>query len=275
MNGQIVRFDTETLEHRILFKSRADDALMGICQHGDMLFVAGQSRLFRLSLEDFSLIKKTRKYVPSLGLHQMNYYDDRLYATATKRNQIWIFDNKLRRTGKIKITPPLANQRTRYKKNYNHINNIVKYDGAFYINLNWLTEKQYAESGVLKTDTHFRELDRFEFAWESHDFQFVNGKKMAICSTSGKDKEIQHPHVSGLMVEGKIVWEHDPDESFCKALCYDEQYIYFCGGMKATRKKRKNTAGIIYQIDLNSYQLVRKITHEKLRGIRGAILMPS
>ena len=275
VNGQIVRFNTETLEHKVLFQTHEDDALMGISQHEDMLFVASQSSLFSFRMEDFSLVKKTRKYIPSLGFHQMNFYDGRLYTTATKRNQVWIYNKDLQRTGKIRITPPLPHKRISYKKNYNHINNIVKYKGSFYINLNWLTEKQYAESGVLKTDENFNELEKFPFAWESHEFQFVDGKMMAICSTSGKDKEIRHTNVSGLMVEGELVWEHDPDESFCKALCSDVQYIYFCGGMKATRKKRKNTAGVIYVIDKHSYKLVRKITRDGLRGIRGAMLLES
>ena len=256
----------------MVFRTHDDDALMGLCQDGEFLFVASQSRLFKLRMEDFSLLRRTRKYVPSLGLHQMNSYDGKLYATATKRNQIWIFDRQLKRIGKVRITPPLPHKKPRYKKNYNHINNIVSHEGAFYINLNWLTEKQYAESGVLVCDKDLREVDKFKFAWESHDFQFVDGKKMAICSTSGKDKQIQHPFASGLMVDGELKWEHDPDESFCKALCHDAQYIYICGGMKAERAKRKDTAGIIYIIDKKNYSLVRKIKQPGLMGIRGAIL---
>lgn len=273
VNGQIVRFNTEKLELQALFQTHEGDALMGISRHEDMLFVASQSCLYRLRMEDFSLVRKTRKYFPSLGFHQMNFYDGKLYTTATKRNQVWIFDENLHRLRKLTITPPLPHRRIRYKKNYNHINNIVFYEGSFYINLNWLTQKQYAESGVLKADENFRELEKFEFAWESHDFQFVDGKMMAICSTSGKDKEIRHPNVSGLMVEGELVWEHDPDESFCKALCSDEHYIYFCGGMKAARNKRKNTAGVIYVIDKKTYSLVRKIRRDGLMGIRGALLV--
>ena len=275
VNGQLVSFDTDTLEQKVLFRTREDDALMGLCRHEDMLFVASQSRLFRLRMEDFALVKRTRKYIPSLGLHQMNYYDEKLYATATKRNQIWIFDKNLKKRAEISITPPIPHKRIRYKKNYNHINNIVKHEGAFYINLNWLTDKQYADSGVLKTDEEFNEIEKFKFAWESHDFQFVDGKMMAICSTSGRDKQIHHPNISGLMVDGELVWEHDPDESFCKSFCADEHYIYFCGGTKASREKRKDTGGIIYLIDKKTYQLERKITGGGLRGIRGALLKES
>ncbi|MCD4711008.1 MAG: hypothetical protein K8R52_09185 [Bacteroidales bacterium] len=273
VNGQVVRFNTETLEHEVVFQSSEDEPLMGICQHEDVLFVASLSRVYKIRRSDFSLEKKTRLYIPSPDFHQMNFYNGRLYTTATKKNQIWTYNKNLQRTGKIVVKPPVPNRRVKYKKNYNHINSIVKYQGAFYINLNWLTDEQYAESGVLKTNEKFDEIEKFKFAWESHDFQFADGKMMAICSTSGKDKTILHPNTSGLMVEGELVWKHDPDESFCKALCHDDQYIFFCGGKKATREKRKNTPGIIYLIDKKGYKLVKKITNDQIMGVRGAILI--
>jgi hypothetical protein len=275
VNGQVVRFDTETLEHHTVFQSTEDEPFMGICQHDNMLFVASLSRVYKISLNDFSLLKKTRLYIPSPDFHQMNFYDGKLYTTATKKNQIWIYDEDLKGRQIIKVLPPEPNRRIRYKKNYNHINNIVKHDGAFYINLNWLTQKQYAESGVLKTDGLFNEIEKFTYAWESHDFQFAEGKMMAICSTSGKDKKILHPNTSGLMVEGELVWEHNPDESFCKALCHDDRHIFFCGGQKASREKRKNTPGVIYVIDRGTFKLIKKINDTQLKGIRGAILSES
>jgi hypothetical protein len=258
---------------KVLFRISEDEALMGICRNDGILYVASLRRIYKLMLKDFSLMSKTRAFFPSPDFHQMNCYDGRIYATATKRNQIWIFDEDLGPKRRVKIAPPHPRKRVRYKHNYNHINSIIRNRGAFYINLNWLTDEQYADSGVLKTDEQFNELDKFKFAWESHDFQIIDGKMMAICSTSGRDKTIRHPNISGLMVEGEVVWQHDPDESFCKAFCTDEKYIYFCGGMKASRAKRKDTAGIIYLIDRKTYRLERKIEQDGLRGIRGAMLL--
>lgn len=272
VNGQVVWLNTETQEYQVVFQSSEDEPMMGICEHEDMLFVASLSRVYKIRRRDFSLLKKTRLFIPSPDFHQMNFYNGRLYATATKRNQIWIYDEDLKLRQKIRIKPPIPNHRIKYKKNYNHINNIVKHEGAFYINLNWLNDEQYSNSGVLKTDENFNEIERFPFAWESHDFQFADGKMMAICSTSGKDKKIQHPNTSGLMMEGELVWEHNPDESFCKALCHDDRYIFFCGGQKASREKRKNTPGVIYVIDRSTFKLVKKITDNQLKGVRGAIL---
>lgn len=272
VNGQVVHFNTETQEYHVVFQSSENGPLMGICQQEDMLFVASLNRVYKIRRSDFSLLKKTRLYIPSPGFHQMNYYNERLYTTATKKNQIWIYDKDLKRKQKIKVQPPYPDRRVKYKLNYNHINNIVKYQGAFFINLNWLNHKQYGESGVLKTDEKFNVIEKFAYAWESHDFQFVEDKMMAICSSSSKDKKILHPNTSGLMVDGELVWEHNPDESFCKALCHDDQHIFFCGGQKATREKRKNTPGVIYVIDRSTFKLVKKITDNQLLGVRGVIL---
>jgi hypothetical protein len=272
VNGEVVRFNTDTLDHQVLFQSNDDEPLMGLCQQGDALFAASLSRVYRLRMKDFSLAKKTRRYTPSPDFHQMNFYDGSLYTTATKRNQIWIYNRDLQRTQKVEITPPNPDRKVKYKKNYNHINNIVKQRGAFYINLNWFTDEQYGDSGVLKTDAHFKEMEKFKFAWESHDFQFADEKMVAICSTSSKDKAILHPNTSGLMVEGQLVWKHPPEESFCKALCYNNEHIFFCGGLKAIREKRKNTPGVIYVIDRRTFKLVKKLTSNQLKGIRGAML---
>lgn len=273
VNGQVIRFDTETEEYKVVFHSADDDPLMGICRNEDDLFVASLKRVYKIRWKDFSMITKTRVYFPSPDFHQMNEYEGRIYATATKRNQIWVFDQDLQLKKKEKVKPPKPARRVRYKINYNHINSIVKDGGAFYINLNWFTDEQYADSGLLVTDEKFNEIKRFKYAWESHDFQFIDGKMMAICSTSGRDKKILHPPLSGLMVEGDLVWEHDPEESFCKGLCHDDQYIYVCGGKKAIRTMRKNTPGIIYVVDKFGYRFVKKIEHDQVRGIRGALVL--
>jgi len=113
VSGQVVRINTDTSEHEVVFKSSDDEPFMGICQD-----------------EEFLLVDQTRIYVPSPDFHQMNVYGDRLYTTAAKRNQIWIFNKNLKR------------------------------------------------------------LNNAQYAWESHDFQIADGKMMAICSTSGRDKKI-------------------------------------------------------------------------------------
>lgn len=270
--GQVVKFNTEDESHECLFYSSDDEALMGIELYEGHLYVASLSRLYKLN-SNYEIVKQTELYSPSPDFHQMQFYDGLLYTTITKRNQIWVYDTDLNIVAVHNIEPPKPKKKVKYKKNYNHINNIVKHEGKFYVNLNWMTSTQYAESGVLVTDENFSPLDKFEFAWESHDFQFIDGKKVAICSSSDKRKKLAHPYRSGLMVEGELVWEHSADESFCKGLCYDDEYIYMCGGLKSTRKKRKDSRAVIYIISRKDYSLVKKILHNEVKAVKGAIVL--
>ena len=64
VNGQVVRFNTETLEHEVVFQSSEDEPLMGICQHEDILFVASLSRVYKIRRSDFSLEKKNQVIYP-------------------------------------------------------------------------------------------------------------------------------------------------------------------------------------------------------------------
>ncbi|MAS95969.1 MAG: hypothetical protein CMO55_22420 [Verrucomicrobiales bacterium] len=270
--GQVVAFNSATDEHHCVFKSSDDEAMMGIEQVGRDLYVASLSRIYRLNLDDFSKITQTQLYEPTPDFHQMQWYEDRLYMTSTKINEIWIFDKDLNLLETHLVTPPNPKRRAKYKKNYNHLNNIIKHEGRFYIDLNWLTTTQYANSGVLVTDKNLNEIERFEFGWETHDFQFIDGKRVAICATSGKGKRVKHVLRSGLMVEGELVFEHDSEESFCKGLCYDDEFIYLCGGRKMERKHRKNSNSIIYILDRRDYSLVRMFESKEIKAIKGAIL---
>jgi hypothetical protein len=273
VNGQLVRLDTENPEPRAVFSTHEKNALMGISLVDQIIYTASLDRLYKLKADDYSILKRTRRYLRSPDFHQMNSYDGLLFVTATTLNQIWIYDDELKIKRKLRIPPPNPEKRAKYKKNYNHINTIIKHEEKFYVNLNWLTNVQYGESGVMVLNEDFTEERKFSFGWESHDFMIVDGSMMVICSTSSREKQVIHERRSGLMVDGKLVWEHDPDESFCKGLCLDESYIYMCGGKIARRKKREQTLGVIYVLNRSDYSLAKKIEHPELRGIRGAVIL--
>jgi hypothetical protein len=273
--GQIVAFDPATDAHECVFMSSDDEAMMGIEAVGEHLFVASLSRIYKLRLDDFSLVARTELYAPTPDFHQMCSQSGNLYATATKANQIWIFDQDLTRTRIHQIVPPNPKRRVKYKKNYNHLNNIIRHEDRFYIDLNWLTTVQFAESGVLVTDSELNEIGRFEFGWETHDFQFLDGKMIAICATSDKGKRVKHPWRSGLMVDHELVFEHDADESFCKGLACDDRYIYVCGGRKMERSRRKNSHSIIYILNRDDYSLARTFESSDIKAIKGAIVRPA
>lgn len=272
--GQVVAFDTATREHRCVFHSSDNEAMMGIEAVASHLYVASLSRVYQLRLEDFSEVTRTRLYDPTPDFHQMSFANGFLHLTATKDNQIWLFEPGLRLARIHQVTPPAPSRRAVYKKNYNHLNHIVRADDRFYISLNWLTATQYANSGVLVTDDDLGEIERFEFGWEIHDFQFLDGKKIAICATSSKGKRVKHPYRSGLMVDGELVFEHDAEEAFCKGIAHDENHIFLCGGRKMERRHRKNSSSILYVLRRNDYSLVETIESTDIKAIKGAIRHP-
>ncbi|MDF1861585.1 MAG: hypothetical protein P1U87_15320 [Verrucomicrobiales bacterium] len=273
--GQIVAFNAATDEHTCVFHSSDDEAMMGIEASGEHLFVASLSRIYKLRLSDFAPVEETEFYEPTPDFHQMQIYDGVLYMTSTKINEIWLYDEDLNLLRTQAVAPPNPKRRIKYKKNYNHLNNIIRHEGRFYIGLNWLTTTQYANSGVLVTDENLKEIERFEFGWETHDFQFIDGKRVAICATSDKGKRVKHVRRSGLMVEGELVFEHDSDEAFCKGLCYDENYIYLCGGRKMERRHRKKSSSILYVLNRSDYSLARKFESTDIKAVKGAILRPA
>ncbi len=273
--GQVVAFDTETREHHCVFHSSDDEAMMGIQIAGPHLYVASLSRLYQLRLEGFTKLAQTRLYEPTPDFHQMTYSDGLLYITATKLNQVWLFDESLRLVRAHHIAPPDPRRPVEYKRNYNHLNNIIREGDRYYISLNWLTNTQYANSGVLVTDLDLEEIERFEFGWELHDFQYLDGKGIGICATSSKGKRVKHPYRSGLMVDGELVFEHDAEEAFCKGLCYDEQHIYLCGGRKMERRLRKHSSSIVYVLRRDDYALVETIASSEIKAIKGALTLPA
>lgn len=271
--GQVVKLNTETKEFKIVYQCPDNEALMGIAIQKDFFYIASLSRIYKIKYADYQLIHQTELYKPSPDFHQMQFYDNKLYTTITKFNQIWVYDIDLNLIESHDITPPVPGKKVKYKKNYNHLNNIVKHENKFYINLNWLTNIQYANSGVAIFDENFNEIDKFEFGWETHDFQFMNGKKIAICGSSSKRKKIHHIYKAGLLVDGELVFEHDPDESFCKGLCYDDEQIYICGGKKMTRSKRKFSSSIIHILDKYNYNQKEKLEIKEIKAIKGCMLI--
>jgi len=271
--GQVVTFNTESKAHQVVFQCTDDEAMMGITKFDGHIYVASLSRMYKLDANDYSLVKKTEFYNPSPDFHQHEFYDGLLYTTITKRNQIWVYNQELEIVAKHDITPPFPNKKVKYKKNYNHLNNIVKKDDKFYVNLNWLTSTQYASSGVVVLDDKFNELEKFEYGWETHDFQFIGDDKIAICATSSKKKKIHHPLKSGVMFNGELVYEHDSDESFCKGLTYDDDRFYLCGGRKQTREKRKFSNAMLYILDRQTFELIEHFESPDIKAIKGVIVL--
>ena len=271
--GQVVKLNTITKDFEVVYQCPDDEALMGIELFKDYLHIASLSQIYIIQFSDYQLVHQTELYNPSPDFHQMQFYDNKLYTTITKFNQIWVYDEDLNLVGSHDITPPIPAKKVKYKKNYSHLNNIVKYDNKFYVNLNWLIAVQYGNSDVVVMDENFKEVYKFEFGWETYDFQFMDGKKIAICGSSSKRKKIHHIYKAGLMVNKKLVFEHDPDESFCKGLCYNNEFIYLCCRKKMTRSKRKFSNSVIHILNKSNYSLVEKLEIEEIKAIKGGIII--
>lgn len=269
--GELIKFDPDNGMHELLFKSHANDAFMGIAEHEDALFLASLDKIYKLNMQTWHVDEETISYSPSPDFHQMQIYDNKLYATITKRNQIWVYNLSLNLLDSFNIASPFPDKQVEYKKNYNHINNIIKRDNKFYVNLNWFTSTPYAGSGVAVLDEHFKPVERYEFGWETHDFQFIDDDMVALCASSSKRKKIMHPYKAGLIVNNELVFEHDPDYAFCKGLAYDENYLYLCGGRKKTRLLRRFAGGVIYKLNRKDYRLAAIIEPAGIKAIKGCL----
>jgi hypothetical protein len=228
--------------HPVLAKT--GEAMMGLAWHGNKLLAGAKSRIY--TVQNRKEIGCTQ-YVGRPDFHQCFIYENRLYITCTAINQVWELNLQLGLERRHKITPPIAKRGVKYKANYNHLNNIVLHEGKFYVCLNWLTSWQYGPSGVAVLDPDWEEVERFEYGWELHAFQFWKGKKYALCGSSDRIKKVNHPHQAGLMVDGKLVFEHETDV-FCKDMLITEERIYIVGGGVEKRGDRRKGNGVLYTL---------------------------
>ena len=271
-SGQLINYNDTSGNSELLFSSTAKKAVMGIAESKGFIYLASLDKIYKIDKKTWLQVSVTTSYKPSPDFHQMEIYGEKLYTTITKQNQIWVFDLNLKLLNIYDIEAPYPGKKVAYKKNYNHINSIVKRANKFYVNLNWLTSTPYAASGVAVLDEEFKLINKFEFGWEAHDFQFMGDKMIAICASSNKKKKIIHPYRAGLMVNNELVFEHDPDMDFCKGLTFNDDYIYLCGGKKETRRFRRNTNAVIYKLDRHDYSLIERLEFENIRAIKGCLL---
>lgn len=255
-NGNVYTYDTIT--HQLKPYSRPDKTgVMGLAKYEEHLFVASRGMITRYTDGYPSVCNGSYTNCPQF--HQLLVYQRKVYITCTAINEIWIFDTDLNLLNKKLIKPPLHTKPVSLKTNYNHLNSICHYKGSFYVGLNWFTAKQYGRSGVCVLDHGMRELYRFEHGWETHGFTFVDNKQYVLCATSNAaNKSVNHPLRAGLMVDGKLVFEHSTD-IFCKAFVVAADRIYLFGGGIAARQQRSNVDGTIYELDrdfnlLDTYQ---------------------
>lgn len=156
----------------------------------------------------------------------------------------------------------------KYRRNYNHLNSVFYHNGNFHICLNWLTQKQYGPSGIAVLNSKMEEIDRFKYGWEAHNYIILENQKYVLCASSlsiaaiNSRKGIHHLHKGGLLVDGKLVFEYNPDLFFCKDFSIDKDFIYIVGGGTAKRGNRNVTNGILFVLDRKfNHILTRKFAN--------------
>ena len=219
--------------------------LMGLAEQGGAYYLAGHQRMYKITA---SGVEQTRKLKPRPGFHHLHIFHDQIHATATGLNEIWVFNLDMTLLHRVTIRPPISNRKIRPKYNYNHVNNIFLHGGRYYVCLNWLTNRQYGPSGVAVLDGGYRELDRFEYSWQSHAFSIIGNQKYTLCAAAA-DKHTRIPNKAGLLVDGELVFEHDPEKIFCKDFSIDSDHIMVVGGEASKRIERAHRSGFIYVLD--------------------------
>lgn len=269
--GSVYQWNIDKKELLPFYYDESNETMMGLAQHQGHLYAAGKS--FIVKLKGHHVIERAVfKYNPDF--HQMNWIDNGLNVTCTSINQVWSLDDELKVKRYLGIAPPKTREPVEYKKNYNHINNVFYNNGGYYVNLNWFSAQQYGMSGVAIYDHKFEhELSRYEYGWESHAFCFIKTKEQwSLVGSSAAIHKINHQHKAGLMIDGKIVFEHDPDEYFCKDFSLDKEHVYIVGGTVASRDGRAFADGVLFILDRNTFELKDKVVFKTSGGFCGCLL---
>ena len=278
--GKLYRYDLSFDRLDLIFFDENEETLMALAIYGNYLYVGGKSRLLKFEIieDEIKLIKTTNEInkikfpfrIRKPDFHKMSIISEEILITATSYNQVWKFDLELDYKEAYSINPPFKFLPVWHKKNYNHINNIVRYRDRYYVCLNRLAE-QYGSSGVAVLDTKMREEKRFEIGWEAHNFSFIDGKSYVLCGSSGAIKQVYHPHKAGLMSNKKLVFEHDSDSFFCKDFTSDGKNIYIVGGSVGKRQQRALGDGVIYILD-EIHRLTGQKVFKQTGGFCGCLL---
>jgi hypothetical protein len=152
----------------------------------------------------------------------------------------------------------------------------VRSGNEYFVNLNrissWLEWRRRSSSGVAILDRNLKEIRRFKLGWETHAFCILAGRHHVLCGSSGAIKPIVHPHRAGLMVDGELVFEHDPNEFFCKDFCFHKGNYFLVGGSVKKRGDRKDADGVLFILNAD-YRLVEQKVFSGSGGFCGCLAL--
>ncbi len=189
------------------------------------------------------------------GFHHIKPYGEKLLVAATGRDEIIVLSADLEVEDVINLQKLLRGHVVDGFTDFYHANAACYRDGLIYVDLN----HYYGEdrSGVLVLDESYDKVDEFQFGWETHGLTRIDGSLYALCGNSWKD--LNHPYRAGLFVDGELVFDHDPNEVFCKDFSVDEDYIYLVGGDVCRRSGRTEADSVLFLLDRDFNLLEKKV----------------
>ncbi len=167
-------------------------------------------------------------------LHQIKYYEGKLYATCTYDNMIAIYENKT-------WTKWYPNEHQ--NKDINHFNSIYIYNNSIY-----LLAHNLGDSQIMQFDIKTKKLkDTISLGVQAHN---IYNKNNTFLTLSSKESKIRY-------TDGKIV----QSQGFIRGLAIDKEEYHFIGSSQmAERKKRDFTDGkvFIYKDDIKLDEILLK-----------------
>lgn len=231
--------------------------LMGIARQEDTFYFANHFEILKYERGN---IEKLFRLNPNPKCHHMILRDNKLIIVATMMNGLCIFDLDTKEVRFVKIA-----------EKYKHMNCIFEKDDKYYVTFNQSNIRENEDySCVCVLDKNFKEIDRFEYGWQSHGFCIIDDIKYTTCNYWSGQKDKKHPLYGALMVDGEVIFKFDEDEFF-KDISIDRNNIYVCGATAKPRELRKYTDGVIYRFN-RDLKVQEKIVLRNSGDLSGCLL---
>ncbi len=238
---------------------------MGIARtNEDSMVVGNKDSIWLLGGEHKKLSLNDERF----SLHHIKPFGKKLLAACTGRDELLVLSDDLTIEHVIDLQSRLKGRTKEGFSDFYHANAACYRNGLIYIDLN----HYYGEdrSGVLVLDEQFKKVDEFQYGWETHGLTRIDSSLYALCGNSWKD--LDHPDRAGLFVDGELVFEHDPNEIFCKDFSIDEDYVYLVGGDVCRRQGRTEADSVLFLLDREDFQLIEKKVFDEKGDFAGCLL---
>lgn len=180
----------------------------------------------------------------SLGCHQIDIIQSKLFITDTYNNRILIYDIK----GELlDVKYPIGKLKYgRSSANYGHINSMYEYKDQIYLLCHNESKKTSRKSEILKLDKELELIDRFSVeAFSAHNCVFYESE-LIICDSLN----------NSVISNNKIKFKSN---FFTRGISITKTHILIGGSEYSSRSARSYASGVIFVLDCN-FQLIEEIS---------------